>query len=220
MHRMKMLVVFSQTEGLKYIGHLDLMRAMQRALRRSGLPVKYSQGFNPHIILGFAAPLSVGTEGLREVMEVPLEKEVSAQHFLDALNHSLPPLIRCVSARQVEDIHPAPMALCAAARFSITPLEERQKLLAAVPGFMERESIPAMRKSKKGMVETDIRPLIYNLIARDDHLDAVLALAESGTCKPELLVQALGEYAGISLPRCRIVRTGLLSAQFAPLEDA
>ena len=151
---------------------------------------------------------------------MPLEKEVSAQHFLDALNQVLPPLIRCVSARQVDDSHPAPMALCAAARFSITPLEERQKLLAAAPGFMERTSIPATRKSKKGMVEIDIRPLIYNLIARDDHLDAVLALAESGTCKPEILIWALGEYAGVSSMRCQIVRTGLLIAQFAPLEDA
>ena len=217
---MKMLVVFSQTGGLKYIGHLDVMRAMQRALRRSDLPVKYSQGFNPHIILGFAAPLSVGTQGLREVMEVPLERNVSAQDFLDTLNRALPPLIRCVFARQVEDSHPAPMALCAAARYCITPHQDRGKFLAAVGGFMEKTSIPALRKSKKGMVEIDIRPLIYNLIPREDHIDAVLALAESGTCKPEILVQSLGEYAGLQTPRCQIVRTGLLSAQFAPLEDA
>lgn len=217
---MKMLVVFSQTGGLKYIGHLDVMRAMQRALRRSDLPVKYSQGYNPHIILGFAAPLSVGTQGLREVMEVPLERDVSAQCFLDTLNRALPPLIRCVFARQVDDSHPAPMALCAAARYAITPLEEKGRLLAAVGGFMDKTSIPAMRKSKKGMVEIDIRPLIYNLIPREGHLDAVLALAESGTCKPEILVQSLGEYAGLPKLRCQIVRTGLLSAQFAPLEDA
>lgn len=217
---MKMLVVFSQTGGLKYIGHLDVMRAMQRALRRSDLPVKYSQGFNPHIILGFAAPLSVGTEGLREVMEVPLECDVPTQCFLDTLNQALPPLIRCVCAREVGDSHASPMALCAAARYSITPLEEKEKFLAAVSGFMAKTSIPAMRKSKKGMVEIDIRPLIYNLIAREDHADAVLALAESGTCKPEILVQSLGEYAGLQKPRCQIVRTGLLSAQFAPLEDA
>ena len=67
---MKMIVVFSIRDRLKYIGHLDLMRAMQRALRRSGLPVRYSQGFNPHLQISFAAPLSVGMEGLREVMEV------------------------------------------------------------------------------------------------------------------------------------------------------
>ena len=54
---MKMIVVFEKKERLRLIGHLDLMRAMQRALRRSDLPLRYSQGFNPHILLNFAAPL-------------------------------------------------------------------------------------------------------------------------------------------------------------------
>ena len=53
---MRMMVVFEKGETLRYIGHLDLMRAMQRALRRSGLPIRYSNGFNPHIRLSFAAP--------------------------------------------------------------------------------------------------------------------------------------------------------------------
>ena len=60
---MKMIVVFEKTPRLRHIGHLDLMRAMQRALRRSDLPLKYSQGFNPHILLTFASPLSVGFSG-------------------------------------------------------------------------------------------------------------------------------------------------------------
>ena len=67
---MKLIVVFEKTPRLRHIGHLDLMRAMQRALRRSGLPLRYSQGFNPHILLTFAAPLSVGMPGKREIMEV------------------------------------------------------------------------------------------------------------------------------------------------------
>ena len=69
---MRMMVVFEKGEALRYIGHLDLMRTVQRALRRSELPVKYSNGFNPHIRLSFAAPLSVGVIGLRELMEVPV----------------------------------------------------------------------------------------------------------------------------------------------------
>lgn len=91
---MKMIVVFSLKDRLKYIGHLDLMRAMQRALRRGGLPVRYSQGFNPHILLSFAAPLSVGMEGLREVMEVPYEGNITPNEFIHKLNAALPPLIR------------------------------------------------------------------------------------------------------------------------------
>ena len=107
---MKMIVVFEKGARLRHIGHLDLMRAMQRALRRSDLPLRYSQGFNPHILLNFAAPLSVGMPGKREIMEVPLEREVSAEEFLQKLTAALPPDLPCLSARPVDDRHPAPMA--------------------------------------------------------------------------------------------------------------
>ena len=62
-----MLAVFCKGERLRHIGHLDLMRAMQRALRRSELPVSYSKGFNPHILLTFASALSTGAWGKREI---------------------------------------------------------------------------------------------------------------------------------------------------------
>ncbi|MHC1786683.1 MAG: TIGR03936 family radical SAM-associated protein [Christensenellales bacterium] len=147
---MKMLVVFSKRGRLKFIGHLDVMRAMQRALRRSGLPVKYSQGFNPHILLSFAAPLSVGVEGLREVMEVPLALPLSPEAFTEAFDLALPPLMRCQGARLVEDTQPAPMALCAMASYSFHLQEDAGKLLAALPSFLLQPAIQAERKSKKG----------------------------------------------------------------------
>lgn len=219
MYRVKMLVVFSKTGALKYIGHLDLMRAMQRALRRSGLPVKYSQGYNPHIVLGFAAPLSVGFEGLREVMEVPLAGDVEPDAFLEAISAALPPLLRCVSARVVPDTHPAPMASLAAAAYVITPLADAQALQNALAGFLAQQTIPAQRRSKKGMVSIDLRPLIYNMLPRGTGFEAVLALAESGTCKPDLLIQSFAAFAGIEAPPCDVVRKSLLSAKFIPLED-
>ena len=69
-----MIVVFEKGFALRHIGHLDLMRTIQRALRRTTLPIRYSNGFNPHIQLSFAAPLSVGVVGMREVMDVPMTK--------------------------------------------------------------------------------------------------------------------------------------------------
>ena len=95
---MKMIVVFEKAPRLRHIGHLDLMRAMQRALRRSGLPLRYSQGFNPHILLNLAAPLSVGMPGKREIMEVPLEKNVQPEEFLQKLSAALPQDLPCLSA--------------------------------------------------------------------------------------------------------------------------
>jgi radical SAM-linked protein len=218
---MKMWVVFSVRDRLKYIGHLDLMRFMQRALRRAGLPVRYSQGFNPHILLSFAAPLPVGTEGLREVMEVPLSEAIAPAAFVEQLNLALPPLIRCQIARLVEDSQTAPMAVLAAAQFQITPLEQADVLLAAVPVLAEREQYLSTRKGKRGISHVDIRPLIYNMVVRDNALYATLALHPSGTCKPAQLIAALCEIAGLEeAPACAVVRTALLTQTFAPLEQA
>ena len=83
---MRMFVVFEKGERLRHIGHLDIMRTMQRALRRSGLPVSYSKGFNPHILLGFASALSVGAVGENELMEITLDSGKGYAEFLEYMD--------------------------------------------------------------------------------------------------------------------------------------
>ena len=87
---MRMYVVFEKGERLRHIGHLDIMRTMQRALRRSGLPVSYSKGFNPHILLGFASALSVGAVGENELMEITLDREITPEEMNQQLSVALP----------------------------------------------------------------------------------------------------------------------------------
>ena len=74
---MKMWLTMEKGARIRFTGHLDLMRTMQRALRRSGLPVRYSQGFNPHMLLNAAAPLSLGMPGLRELGMIGAEEGIS-----------------------------------------------------------------------------------------------------------------------------------------------
>ena len=114
-----MMAVFEKSQRLRHVGHLDIMRAMQRALRRSGLPVSYSQGFNPHILLTFASALSVGVVGKRELMDVTLDEDVTPEDFLAVMNRALPPEMQLLSARVLEDRHPALMAMVSAARYDI-----------------------------------------------------------------------------------------------------
>ncbi len=217
---MKMLVVFEKFPRIRHIGHLDLMRAMQRALRRSGLPVKFSQGFNPHLLLTFAAPLSVGMSGKREIMEVPLGAEVTEEEFLQKLNFALPPELPCLSARIVEDKHPASMASLFAAEYEIVIDPEGAALCDAVDSFMAQESIMALRKTKSGEKMVDIRPMIYKLeVTGDKTLRCTLALSEKATCKPELLLDALSAHAGLAArPRTLTSRLQMYGADFVPLE--
>jgi radical SAM-linked protein len=216
---MKMIVVFKKTPRLRFIGHLDLMRTMQRGLRRSGLPVRYSQGFNPHILLSFAAPLSVGISGVREIMEIPLGENIEEQKFLDALNSALPADLACVSARAVDDRHASPMALLRAARYEAVLSECVAEISAAIPSFMEQKAIPATRRTKSGDKPCDIRPMIYALEVEADKLIMTLALSEDATCKPDLLLSAVCAFAGVPQPACALVRTQLYGDGLVPLED-
>ncbi len=218
---MKMIVVFEKSPRLRHIGHLDLMRAMQRALRRSGLPLCYSQGFNPHILLSFASPLSVGMPGKREIMEVPIQGEMTQEAFLAKLSPALPPDLPCLQARPVDDRHPAPMALLAAAEYEAKLEETSPALAQAVDDFLAQKEIPAMRKTKTGVKPCDIRPMIYALSLRDGVLRMTLALCEKATCKPDLLLSSLFEFAHLERPRALITRIRLLGEKdgaLVPLE--
>ena len=219
---MKMIAVFEKKPRLRHIGHLDLMRAMQRALRRSGLPLRYSQGFNPHILLTFAAPLSVGMPGKREIMEVPLEGKVTPEEFTARLSAALPPDLPLLSCRPVEDSHPAPMAQLAAAVYEAALSSVPDGLPDAIARFLEQKEINVMRKTKSGLKPADIRPMIYELRLTGGTLLMALALSEKATCKPDLLMQSLFEFAGTERPGALITRTMLLGEEngvFRPLES-
>lgn len=217
---MKMLVVFEKKARLRHVGHLDLMRAMQRALRRSGVPIAFSKGFNPHLLLTFAAPLSVGMAGKREVMEVPLSAEISEKDFEQKLSAALPPELPCIAVRAVDDRHPAPMASLYAAAYSVTIPEDGGRIIAAIPSLLEKSEVMALRKTKSGEKLTDIRPMIYALQAENENtFSCILALCEAATCKPELLLDALAAEAGMEeKPRALCTRMQLYGKDLVPLE--
>lgn len=219
---MKIIAVFEKKPRLRHIGHLDLMRAMQRALRRSRLPLRYSQGFNPHILLTFAAPLSVGMPGEREIMEVPLEGKITPEQFIQRLSPALPPDLPLLSARAVDDRHPAPMALLSAAEYEAEFSRAPEGLADAIGRFLAQEEIPVMRKTKSGLKPADIRPMIHELALNGRSLRMTLSLSEKATCKPDLLLQTLFDFAGLERPRLLITRKRLLGEEngaFTPLEN-
>ena len=83
---MKLRVKFSKHGVLRFIGHLDVMRYFQKAIRRAEIDIAYSTGFSPHQIMSFAAPLGVGLESNGEYMDIEVHSLTSAKEFVDALN--------------------------------------------------------------------------------------------------------------------------------------
>ena len=205
---MRMLAVFEKGERIRHIGHLDIQRSVQRGLRRSGLPVAYSQGFNPHILVTFASALSTGACGKREIMDVTMAEDVDAEVFVKKMNQVMPPE------------HPSLMGMVAAAEYDLMIRDDAQgeKLSAAVEKMMERDEIMAMRKTKTKMAECDIKPLIHTLRAEQNdgkwHLRAILTLTERESCKPQMLIQALAREAGTEEEvRVLVTRERLYGAQ-------
>ena len=196
---MRMIAVFEKSERLRHIGHLDIQRFVQRGLRRSGLPVAYSNGFNPHILVTFASALSTGACGKREIMDVTLAEPVNEELFLQRMNRAMPPDMQLIEARAVDDRHPAMMASLKAASYDLVIRDRAQaeKLAEALDRLMKKERITAVRKTKSGLKEVDIKPLIYALRMKENHLYCTLALTEKETCKPEMLLDALGREAGL-----------------------
>ena len=96
-------IVFSKTGRAKYVSHLDLMRTMTRAVRRAQIPLWYTEGFNRHPYLTFAAPLSLGHEGLRETVDIRLEEEMPYDCLVKQLNAVLPEGIVAISAAEAVD---------------------------------------------------------------------------------------------------------------------
>ena len=116
---MKLRVKFSKHGALRFIGHLDVMRYFQKAIRRAGIDIAYSTGFSPHQIMSFAAPLGVGLESNGEYMDIEVCSLTSTQEFVDALNAQMADGIKVLEVKLLPDNAGNAMASVAAARYTV-----------------------------------------------------------------------------------------------------
>ena len=208
---MRMLVRFGKNARLRFISHLDLQRFLHMALGRTGLPVRYSEGFNPHPQMAFGSALALYWTSEYEVLDVRLSAPMGRRRCEDAVRSALPADLPVYEVRLIDDAQPAAMAQVVASDYEITLSGAgAAETLAAVPEFLMREHIPAIRKTKSGEREIDVRPLALALSTEGNVLRARLMLTEKDTLKPDLLVETLAKIAGAAVPDMRVHRTCLL----------
>lgn len=150
-------IVFEKKGVSKYISHLDLNRCMIRAVRRSGLPAWYTEGFHPHLYLMFPLALSLGIESICERMDFRLTEERPPEEIMQKLNTVLPEGIRVLEVR--EPVMQAAAVTDAEYQLAFTSLEYSD-LSAIWLNFMNQPEISVQKKTKKGFKEIDIKPLI------------------------------------------------------------
>lgn len=208
---MRALIRFGKQARLRFISHLDLQRFFQRAVNRTGLPIAWSQGFNPHPVMSFGSALALGWTSEYEVIDIKLSAPMGRKRTEDAVRAALPEDLPVLEVRLIDDKHPAPMAQVKMSDYSITLAgENAEAVYDQVPAFLAREHVMAVKKTKSGEKEIDIRPLAVELRKTDDGLYARLMLTEQNTLKPDLLVRTLADMAGVEAPEMRIHRTMLL----------
>lgn len=196
---MRMIARLQKGDELRFISHLDLQRLLQRALRRASLPVKYSQGFNPHPLLSFSSALSVGYTSSAEWIDIRLEDGVTADSFRARINAALPRGLEVLEAREIEEGLPTLTALITRAgyrvRIALSAPLGAQALEEGLKALLSGE-ILVEKRTKGGMKTVDIRPMVLSASLVDEEgahcpilkVDGVLNA--SGGLPMELFMQA------------------------------
>lgn len=177
---MRVWIKFAKESPLRFLSHLDLMRAWQRAIRRAGLPVAYSAGFNPHPKISFASALAVGVTSAAEYLDIQFAKLLDGAAF-ERLAVTLPPGLKMLAWCRIPEATPALMSLVCAAQWEL-PLfaEESHNLQEALQSLLEASALPVEREGKKGVKNVDIRPLIYRLEVDKNELCLRMLLGSGG----------------------------------------
>lgn len=195
---MKIRLQFEKTGEMKYIGHLDLLRFFQKVLRRSGLNVRFSEGYSPHMLLSFAMPLSVGMESVGEILDLELNS-LPEEKLPGILNENSVPGIRVTKAVRLPDNAKNAMSLVTAADYLV-----RKKEGAAVSfseavreHFEEAPELLVTKKTKKSETVLNLKELVYTVREEGDGLFLKLSSGSERNVKPELFLTAFLERMGM-----------------------
>lgn len=198
----KLRLRFRKTGRAIYISHLDLMQTMQRAFFRAELPLRYSEGFNPHPLISIALPLSVGAASECELMDFRLKEDVDLSSLPARLTAVLPEGIEVLEAYEFTRKAAELKWLRVQGTWEYDT-RSAAEMLSPLSDFYAREQIVITKKTKRGLGETDIRPAIREIRFAQDggdvKLEAVIS-AQEPTLNPELLADALRQLCPEAAP--------------------
>lgn len=209
---MKVRIKYTKSEYLRFIGHLDVMRYFQKAVKRAGLDIAYSKGFSPHQLMSFAAPLALGVTSEGEYFDAEFNSLVSSKELVRRLNEQMAAEMEVKDAVLLPDNAKNAMSVVVASDYIITildtvPAEVKEQILSFAPHLLEEERIEILKKTKKNEKIEDIRPGILKLSVescawtKTDELYMLLATGSEYNLKPELVIQAVCREIGYEYKR-------------------
>lgn len=224
---MKIRIRFEKTGSMKFIGHLDTMRFFQKLMRLASIDIRYTEGYSPHPVMSFALPLGVGVESRGEYLDLEVQTSDTSEASLQRLNGCMPEGLRALSYRKLPDNAKNGMAMVAAADCFLTPRDgvmpdlakKVQALFHDAPAFMIE------KKTKKSVKELDLKQFVYVFSCREDGIFLRLSAGSETNIKPELLMEAFFDRAGLTFEKTawQVTRLELYgkneAGELCPLDD-
>ena len=199
---MNIRMKFKKNGCMKFIGHLDIMRYFQKAIRRADIDIAYSEGFSPHMIMSFAAPLGVGLTSEGEYVDLQVNSCASSKGAVDALNSVMVDGMEVVSFKLLPENVKNAMSSVAAADYFVKFREgyAPENWEAKFETFLQKEEMLIVKKTKRSEAEVDLKPMLYKTELRDGGIFMQVACGSVNNLKPELVMEAFAKDAGIELP--------------------
>ena len=197
---MKARIKFRKYGVMKFIGHLDVMRFFQKVMRRADIPIAFTGGFSPHMIMSFANPLGVGVTSDGEYFDIELTEAIDMQVAVARMSETVVEGIEIVNMVPIsDDKKQTGMSIVAAADYlsSLKNGKFPEDWKKKAEGFMSQPSISIIKKTKKSEKEVDIKPMIYKFEVRDDSVYMLVATGSVENLKPELVMQALCNFLSV-----------------------
>ncbi len=198
----KIISKYSKTGNLKYISHLDVLRFIQRAVKRADIPAKYSEGFNPHMKTSFGFPLSLGNESIGEYFDLELSEKIDIQTFIDRMNSVLPKEMQIIAAKYTDD-NESIMSRCLYVEYLINiefeslDIDELNKFFdEMLHDGVKYERIKKNKKNKNVVKEINTKDLIKYLHAKKTGessatIEVIFLTTETGSIKTDEFIKLI-----------------------------
>ena len=189
---MKARIKFRKYGVLRFIGHLDVMRFFQKLMRRADIPIAFTGGYSPHMIMSFASPLGIGLTSDGEYLDIELTAPVDSLEAVKRMNKECAEGIEVISIRQIPDEKKMTgMTILAAADYLVSVKEGTlpENWKEGFSDFMAQKEIRVIKQTKRSERKVDIRPLIYRWEIRGESIFLQLAAGSAENLKPDLVME-------------------------------
>ncbi len=204
---MKARIKFRKYGVMKFIGHLDVMRYFQKVMRRGEIPIAFTGGYSPHMIMSFAQPLGVGVTSDGEYFDIELTESITSKRAVTQMNKVMAEGIEVVSFVEIpEDKKQSGMTITAAADYRVTLSESAKsaETIRRIPSlwkekaanFLSQEKITVVKATKRSEKEVDIKPMIYDMQVGEKEIYLFLAAGSENNLKPDLVMSAFLDFMG------------------------